>query len=240
MRREDLADLHAFLAVLEDRSFTRAAARLGVSQSSLSHTIRRLETRLGVRLITRTTRSVAPTQAGERLLNVLRPALELDRRRDRGAGRSAREAGRNDQDQHFRACGACASLACSRKTAPRLSRHPRGTRPRLRLHGHRGRALRRRRAARGGAGQGHDRRQDRPRPPDGGGRFARPISQAGPSRGRRRISRTTAASICASAAETCTPGSSRRTVTSFASGSRGGSCSTMSGWRSARSRRASA
>ena len=76
MRREDLVDLNAFLAVAEDRSFTRAAARLGTSQSALSHTVRRLEARLGVRLLTRTTRSVAPTEAGERLLATLRPALD--------------------------------------------------------------------------------------------------------------------------------------------------------------------
>lgn len=76
MRREELVDLNAFLAVAEERSFTRAAARLNTSQSALSHTIRRLETRLGVRLLTRTTRSVAPNEAGDRLLGTLRPALE--------------------------------------------------------------------------------------------------------------------------------------------------------------------
>jgi len=68
MRREDVHDLLAFLAVARERSFTKAAAKLGVSQSALSHTLRALESRLGVRLLTRTTRSVAPTQAGERLL----------------------------------------------------------------------------------------------------------------------------------------------------------------------------
>lgn len=73
MRREDLGDLIWFLAVAEERSFTRAAARLGTSQSTLSHTIRQLEARLGLRLLTRTTRSVAPTEAGERLLASLAP-----------------------------------------------------------------------------------------------------------------------------------------------------------------------
>jgi DNA-binding transcriptional LysR family regulator len=68
MRREDLSDLLAFLAVARERSFTRAAAKLGVSRSALSHTLRGLEARLGLRLLTRTTRSVAPTAAGERLL----------------------------------------------------------------------------------------------------------------------------------------------------------------------------
>ncbi|WGD32242.1 LysR family transcriptional regulator [Ancylobacter sp. WKF20] len=76
MRREDLVDLNAFLAVAEEKSFTRAAARLGTSQSALSYTVRRLEAQLGVRLLTRTTRSVAPTEAGERLVETLRPALE--------------------------------------------------------------------------------------------------------------------------------------------------------------------
>jgi DNA-binding transcriptional LysR family regulator len=76
MRREELVDLNAFLTVAQERSFTRAAAKLGTSQSALSYTIRRLETRLGVRLLTRTTRSVAPTEAGERLLRTLGPALE--------------------------------------------------------------------------------------------------------------------------------------------------------------------
>lgn len=76
MRREELVDLNAFMAVAEEQSFTRAAAKLGTSQSALSHTIRRLETRLRVRLLTRTTRAVAPTEAGERLLATLRPALD--------------------------------------------------------------------------------------------------------------------------------------------------------------------
>ena len=81
MRRGNLDDLLAFLAVGRERSFTKAAARLGVSQSALSHTIRELEARLGVRLLTRTTRSVAATEAGERLIETLRPALaEIDGR----------------------------------------------------------------------------------------------------------------------------------------------------------------
>ena len=76
MRRGDLGDLIAFLAVADERSFTKAAAKLATSQSALSHVIRRLEARLGVRLLTRTTRSVAPTEAGERLLAELRPSFE--------------------------------------------------------------------------------------------------------------------------------------------------------------------
>lgn len=76
MARENLNDLSAFLTVARERSFTRAAARLGISQSALSQTVRGLEARLGIRLLTRTTRSVAPTDAGERLLRTVGPRLE--------------------------------------------------------------------------------------------------------------------------------------------------------------------
>ena len=76
MPRENLNDLQAFLAVARERSFTKAAAQLGVSQAALSQTIRSLEARLGLRLLTRTTRSVAPTEAGERLLRTVGPRLE--------------------------------------------------------------------------------------------------------------------------------------------------------------------
>jgi DNA-binding transcriptional LysR family regulator len=76
MARTDLNDLAAFLAVAQQRSFTRAAAHLGVSQSALSQTIRGLEARLGLRLLARSTRSVAPTEAGERLLRAVGPALD--------------------------------------------------------------------------------------------------------------------------------------------------------------------
>src|SRR5437773_7601128 len=71
MARENLNDLLAFLAVARDRSFTKSAAKLGVSRSALSHTLRGLEARLGLRLLTRTTRSVSPTAAGERLINAI-------------------------------------------------------------------------------------------------------------------------------------------------------------------------
>jgi DNA-binding transcriptional LysR family regulator len=71
MRRENINDLVAFVAVAQERSFTKAAAKLGVSQSALSHTIRALEARLGLRLLTRTTRSVSPTEAGERMLQTV-------------------------------------------------------------------------------------------------------------------------------------------------------------------------
>lgn len=94
MQRGTLDDLLAFVAVARERSFTRAAHQLGVSQSALSHTVRALEERMGVRLLTRTTRSVSPTEAGERLLNTVGPRLEeieaelgaLGELRDRPAG----------------------------------------------------------------------------------------------------------------------------------------------------------
>jgi DNA-binding transcriptional LysR family regulator len=94
MPREKLEDLVAFIAVAREKSFTRAAAQLGVSQSALSHTIRLLEARLGVRLLTRTTRSVSPTEAGEQLFQRLGPRFDeidadlqaLTEMRDKPAG----------------------------------------------------------------------------------------------------------------------------------------------------------
>ncbi|MDP3675740.1 MAG: LysR family transcriptional regulator [Novosphingobium sp.] len=94
MKRDEVGDLTAFMAVAEEQSFTRAAAKLGTSQSALSHTVRRLEERLGLRLLTRTTRKVSVTEAGERLLARLVPAFgdieaglaELTELRDKPAG----------------------------------------------------------------------------------------------------------------------------------------------------------
>src|SRR5688572_362012 len=76
MARPSVNDLLAFLAVARERSFTKAAAKLGVSQSALSHTVRGLEERLGLRLLTRTTRRVAPTEAGERLVKTVGPHFD--------------------------------------------------------------------------------------------------------------------------------------------------------------------
>jgi DNA-binding transcriptional LysR family regulator len=94
MSRTNLNDVLAFLSVARERSFTKAAAKLGVSQSALSHTVRGLEARLGLRLLTRTTRSVSPTEAGERLLKTVAPRFEeieaelaaLSELRDKPAG----------------------------------------------------------------------------------------------------------------------------------------------------------
>jgi DNA-binding transcriptional LysR family regulator len=76
MARDNINDILVFFAVARERSFTRAASKLGMTQSALSHIIRSLESRLGVRLLTRTTRSVSPTEAGERLLQNVAPRLE--------------------------------------------------------------------------------------------------------------------------------------------------------------------
>lgn len=76
MARSDLSDITAFLCVAREGSFTRAAAKLGVSQSALSQTVRNLEARLGLRLLTRTTRNLSPTEAGERLIQSVGPRLE--------------------------------------------------------------------------------------------------------------------------------------------------------------------
>ncbi|SDR46029.1 DNA-binding transcriptional regulator, LysR family [Rhizobiales bacterium GAS113] len=94
MPRENISDLLAFLAVAKERSFTKAAAQLGVSQSALSHTIRGLEEGLGLRLLMRTTRSVSPTEAGERLFRTVGPRFDeiktelaaLSELRDKPAG----------------------------------------------------------------------------------------------------------------------------------------------------------
>jgi DNA-binding transcriptional LysR family regulator len=97
MVRNELSDLAAFATVAEERSFTRAAAeaaRLGTTQSAISHTVRRLEAHIGVKLLSRTTRTISLTEAGEQLLDAVRPAISeirarveaLSRFRDRPAG----------------------------------------------------------------------------------------------------------------------------------------------------------
>src|SRR5476649_396585 len=94
MPKGNLDDLSLFMVVVRERSFTRAAAQLGISQSALSHIIRALENRLGLSLLNRTTRSVSPTEAGQRLLDRLGPRLEeieaelvaLDDLKDKPAG----------------------------------------------------------------------------------------------------------------------------------------------------------
>jgi DNA-binding transcriptional LysR family regulator len=95
MKRNDLSTLAAFLAVAEERSFTRAGKRLGVSPSAMSHSMRGLEEDIGVRLLSRTTRSVSPTEAGEQILTRLRPALtDVQEILDQLAGLRDKPAGR--------------------------------------------------------------------------------------------------------------------------------------------------
>jgi len=74
--KENMNDLHTFIVVAQERSFTRAAAKLRISQSAISQTLRNLEDRIGIKLLSRTTRSVAPTEAGEYLLSLIQPAIE--------------------------------------------------------------------------------------------------------------------------------------------------------------------
>src|SRR5215213_9048480 len=93
---DELNVLSAFVVVAEERSFTRAAKRLNISTSGLSHAIRRLEEQLGIRLLSRTTRSVSPTDAGEQLLAQLRPALaEIQDTLNRLSGLQSKPAGRS-------------------------------------------------------------------------------------------------------------------------------------------------
>ena len=104
MRRDEFWDLSAFLAVAEERSFTRAAAKLHTSQSVLSQTVRRLEAKIGVQLLIRTTRSVTPTEAGEQLCNGLRPAFNDIRASWLAVSRFPRKTGGHHSDHGWRSC----------------------------------------------------------------------------------------------------------------------------------------
>ena len=170
MQRGNLDDLLVFLAVGRERSFTKAAAKLGMSQSSLSHTIRELESRLGVRLLTRTTRSVAPTQAGERLLQNIGPRFEeIDAElaavrdlRDKPAGTIRITSHRIRRRRH--------SFTEACEASARMPGYQDRDRCRLRPEQYRRGRLRRRCAQRRAGRQGHDRGAHR----------------AGPTHGRRR------------------------------------------------------
>ena len=125
MRRENVNDFVAFIAVAREQSFTRAAAKLGISQSALSYTVRTLEARLGLRLLTRTTRSVSLTEAGERLLNSIGPRFDeieseiaaLSAMRDKPMGNVRITTGGTRLRDH--------SLAQTGSAAPGLSGHQR-------------------------------------------------------------------------------------------------------------------
>src|SRR3954452_22770500 len=141
MSRDDLNVLSAFMAVAEERSFTKAARRVGVSQSALSHAIRGLEEEIGVRLLARTTRSVAPTEAAEELLRSLQPALgDVRAALSKLAGMRGRPAGRVRL--------ILSPLAASSVLGPgtRDSGSPRWRRARVRRRGSRRAAHRERRA----------------------------------------------------------------------------------------------
>lgn len=121
MKRDDLVDLNAFMAVAAEKSFTRAAAELGTSQSALSHTLRRLETRLGVRLLTRTTRSVSATAAGERLLATLGPAMDMIEGELASLGELRDKPGGAIRHDHLRSCREDGLLAGAGTLLARLS-----------------------------------------------------------------------------------------------------------------------
>ena len=161
MTRGDLNDLAAFLAVARERSFTRAAAKLGVSQSALSHTIRGLEARLGVRLLTRTHAQRRADRGGRTSAPDGGPTVRGDRCRARRAERVAREARRHHPDHGRRARGRSDPLARPGEAPAGLPGHQGGGRHRLRPDRHRRRALRRRRPPRRAGGEGHDRRAHR-------------------------------------------------------------------------------
>ncbi len=114
MRRDEFTEMRAFLEVAKERSFTRAAAKLGVTRSALSHTVRALEERLGIRLLSRTTRDVAPTAAGERLVESVQPHFESI-----AAGINAISALRDKPSGHVRIV--CPDDAVELVFRPRLS-----------------------------------------------------------------------------------------------------------------------
>ncbi len=172
MRGKGLNDLLAFLAVANERSFTRAAAKLGVSQSALSHTIRDLEERLGVRLLTRTTRSVAPTRSRRTPAAHPWPAVRGDRRRACGLERASGQARRHHSHHGQRIRRRRAALAEACEVPGQVPGHQGRAIRRLRTDGYRRPAFRRRRAKRRASRQGHDRRADRAGHAHGGGRRA--------------------------------------------------------------------
>ena len=162
----------ALVAVARERSFTKAAAKLGVSQSALSHTIRGLEARLGVRLLTRTTRSVVADRSGRAPASHRRSAVRRDRGRARGLERASREARRHHSDHGHRVCGRHDPLAEACEAPAGVSGHQGRDHHRLRPDRYRRPALRRRRASRRAGGEGHDRRAHRAGHAHGGRRGA--------------------------------------------------------------------
>ena len=168
MQRGNLDDLRALVAVARERSFTKAAAKLGVSQSALSQTIRLLEVGLGVRLLTRTTRSVSPTEAGERLLRTVEPRFEeIDAKLATIADLREKPAGtRPHHGDRVRNTVRAGSEAV--EAAARVPGYQDRNGGRLWPHGHRCRALRRRCQKRRAGRERHDRGAHRAQPAHGG------------------------------------------------------------------------
>ena len=209
----NLNDLLAFLAVARERSFTKAAAQLGVSQSALSQTIRQLEERLGLRLLTRTTRSVSPTEAGERLLRSVGPRLDeiedeieaLSELREKPAGTIRITA----TDYAIRSC----ALAEAGEVPAQVSGHQGRDEHRLRPDRHCRPGFRCRRASRGTGCKGHDLRADRAGHPLCSDWLTVLLPEAARSPKRLRIWSTTPASTCACRpVGDCGLGSSKRTT----------------------------
>ena len=189
--------------VAEERSFTRAAAKLGIAQSTLSHTIKRLEARMGMRLLTRTTRNVAPTEAGERLRapRAAHREIEAEIAALTAAGQARRPVritlrSRAAERRLAEAQAGCATIPTSRSRSPSTmaSRHRRG-------------AVRRRRPPRRERREGHDRRPDRAGLATRRRRLARLLRHG--TRSAEDLSTTTASTIGEGPAAS-TPGSSRR------------------------------
>ena len=213
MQLDHLNVLAAFLTIAEERSFTKAAKRLGVSRSALSHAVRGLEERLGVRLLARTTRSVAPTDAGAQLISRLRPALgDVESVLDQIVGLRERPTGR----VRLLVTPLSATMVLAPKLVPFARRFPdivldvtttQEGRTELVAAGfdagiHLGESIQRDMVAvRVSRDQRLGRRGVRPT-------ISRPI----PNRVPRTICRTTDASTCAAAPQGRTAGSSRRTV----------------------------
>ena len=221
MPRQNVNDLLAFRVVAQERSFTRAAAQLGVSPSALSHALRALEERLGLRLLTRTTRSVVPTVAGERLLGAIGPLFDgidtelaaLNELRDKPAGLIRITTGIHPAETR--------SPACPAPFAARLSGHTGRARRAGGLYRHRRRTVRRRRAPGRDYRAGHGGGADRPRHAHGGRGLTRPISPPTKRPPRRRIWHGINASICAfPRMEASTPGSLNTAVARSMCGSR--------------------
>ena len=213
MQLDHLNVLAAFLTIAEERSFTKAAKRLGVSRSALSHAVRGLEERLGVRLLARTTRSVAPTDAGEQLISRLRPALgDVESVLDQIVGLRERPTGR----VRLLVTPLSATMVLAPKLVPFARRFP-GHRPRRHhdargTHGARRRGVRRWHSPRRIDPTRHGGRARVSRSAVGRRGFAGLLRVTPQAEVHRTICRTTDASTCAAAPPGRTAGSSRRTV----------------------------